>query len=143
MKQNLGRTAYLLEGIKSLPAIKPWKLHLEYDGGVIDGDFLYGMISNTKRVGGFNLKIKDSISINDGLMELILVRNPDKPVDSAKMLSAVLTQDTNSEYITFAQAKNIKFQTDIPMPWTVDGEPGGSLTEGTLHILEHAVELYI
>jgi len=143
LKQNLGRTAYLLEGIKSLPAIKPWKLRLEYDGGVIDGDFLYGMISNTKRVGGFDLKIKEPISINDGLMELILVRNPDKPVDGAKMLSAVLMQDTSSEYITFAQAKSIKFQADVPMPWTVDGEPGGSFTEGTVQILEHAVELFI
>ena len=143
LKQNLGRTAYLLEGIKSLPTIKPWRMHLEYDGNVIEGDFLYGMLSNTKRVGGFNLKVKEPISINDGLMELILVRNPDKPVDSAKMLSAVLTQDTKSEYITFVQAKNIKFHTDIPMPWTVDGEPGGNLVEGNVKILEHAVELFI
>ncbi len=143
LKQNLGRTAYLLEGIKSLPTIKPWKLHLEYDDGEIDGEFLYGMLSNTKRVGGFDLKVKDAISICDGLMELILVRNPNKPVDNAKMLSAVLTQDTKSEYITFVQAKNITFRTDIPMPWTVDGEPGGSLTEGKVEIIEHAVELYI
>lgn len=143
LKQNLGRTAYLLEGIKSLSAIKPWHIRLEYDGGIIEGDFLYGMLSNTKRVGGFNLKVKEPISINDGLMELILIRNPDKPVDSAKMLSAVLAQDTHSEYITFVQAKNITFHTDIPMPWTVDGEPGGNLVEGNVKILEHAVELFI
>ena len=143
MKQNLGRTAYLLEGIKSLPSIKPWKLHIEYDGNEIEGDFLYGMLSNTKRVGGFDLKIKEPISISDGLMELILIRNPDKPVDSAKMLSAVLTQDTSSEFITFVQAKNITFHTDLPMPWTVDGEPGGNLTEGKVEIIEHALELFI
>jgi len=116
---------------------------VKYDGNEIEGDFLYGMLSNTKRVGGFDLKIKEPISISDGLMELILIRNPDKPVDSAKMLSAVLTQDTSSEFITFVQAKNITFHTDLPMPWTVDGEPGGNLTEGKVEIIEHALELYI
>lgn len=49
LKQSLGRTAYIIEGIKSLASIKPWKVRIEHDEGVDEGEFLYGMISNTRR----------------------------------------------------------------------------------------------
>lgn len=142
LKQSLGRTAYILEGIKSLSSIKPWRIAVEYDNGSVEGEFLYGMISNTRRVGGFELKMKDDISISDGLMELILIRNPSKHLDNAKMLNAVLAQDTSSEYITFVHTKNIRFHTDEELPWTVDGENGGVVKDGEVTIAEHAIKLF-
>lgn len=142
LKQSLGRTAYIFEGIKSLGTIRPWKLKIDHDNGTVEGEFLYGMISNTRRVGGFELKMKDAISISDGLMEVILIRKPEKTVDNAKMLGAVLAQDTQSEYITFAHTKNIRFTSDEELPWTVDGENGGIVKSGEVSILEHAIELY-
>lgn len=143
LKQNFGRTAYIVEGIKRLAAIRPWKMKFEYDGKTVEGEFLYGMISNTKRVGGFDLKIKDDISISDGLMELILIKKPEKSTDNAKMLGAVLAQDTSSGFISFDHTKKIRFHTDEMMPWTVDGEDAGSTQDGTIEILHHAVELYL
>lgn len=142
LKQAFGRTAYLVEGIKSLTTLKPWKLNIEHDNGTVDGEFYYGMVSNTRRVGGFDLKVKESISITDGLMEVILVKKPSKTTDNAKMIGAVLAQDTNSEFITFTHAKNITFNSDIPMPWTVDGEYGGTMQSGNVSVLEHAIEMF-
>ena len=142
LKQSLGRTAYIVEGIRSLGTIRPWKLKIEHDCGMVEGEFLYGMISNTRRVGGFELKMKDKISISDGLMEVILVRKPDKPADNAKMLGAVLAQDTQSQFITFEHTKNIRFTAEADLPWTVDGENGGNVRSGKVSILERAVELF-
>lgn len=142
LKQSLGRTAYILEGIKSLATIKPWRIQIEHDKGSVEGEFLYGMISNTRRVGGFELKMKNDISISDGLMEMILIRNPSKPGDNAKMLGAVLAQDISSEYITFVHTKNIRFKTDEELPWTIDGESGGIVKNGEIKIIEHAINLY-
>ena len=142
LKQSLGRTAYIVEGIKSLATIRPWKLKIEHDSGTVEGEFFYGMISNTRRVGGFELKMKEQISISDGLMEVILVRKPDKPVDNAKMLGAVLAQDTHSEFITFEHTKNIRFTGEADLPWTVDGENGGIVRKGDVTILERAIELF-
>lgn len=142
LKNSLGRTAYIFEGIKSLATIRPWKLKIEHDNGTVEGEFLYGMISNTRRVGGFELKMKDDISISDGLMEVVLVKKPAHPSEGAKMLGAVLAQDTQSEYITFAHTKNIRFVSDEDLPWTVDGENGGIVKSGDVTILEHAIELY-
>ncbi|MBE6541723.1 MAG: YegS/Rv2252/BmrU family lipid kinase [Ruminococcaceae bacterium] len=142
MKRNLGYTAYLFEGIKSIGTIRPWKMELKHDHGTVEGEFLYGMISNTRKIGGFDLKMKNDISISDGLMEVILVKKPQNPADNPKMLGAVLSQDTSSEYITFEHVKQIEFTTDERLPWTVDGEDGGIVKQGKVEIIERAIELF-
>lgn len=142
LKNSLGWTAYLLEGIRSIGNLRPWKMKLEHDHGVVEGEFLYGMLSNTRRIGGFELKMKNDISISDGLMEVLLIRKPTNTADNAKLLGAVLAQDMTSEYVIFAHTTYIKFEADEPIPWTLDGEDGGTIRCGEAKILEHAVELY-
>ena len=143
MKQSLGWSAYIIEGLKSVPNIRPLHMKLRHDGGEEEGNYLYGMVSNTRRVGGFDLRLKEDISLSDGLMELILIRQPDNPADNAKMLGAVLMQDTSSEYITFVHTSRLTFEADEPVAWTVDGENGGEVREGELEVLQGAVELYL
>ncbi len=143
MKNSLGKSAYIFEGIKSLASIRPWRMTVEYDGGTVSGDFLYGMLSNSRSVGGFELKMKDDISISDGLMELVLIRQPSNPANNAKMLTAVLMQDTSSEFITFAHTKHIRFNSENAIPWTVDGEFGGKVKSGEAETVGQAIELYL
>ena len=141
LKKSIGWVAYFLEGIKSLPNIRPFKMRFEFDGGSEEGEFLFGMISNTTHVGGFDLKRKSDISLEDGLMELILIRNPASAADNPKLISAVIAQDPTSEFITFKQVKHIRFTSEEALPWTVDGECGGTITEGSADIIEGAVNL--
>ncbi len=143
LKQSLGWSAYIFEGMKSLPSIRPIPMRIEYDGGVVEGDFLYGMMSNTRRVGGFDLKMREHISLSDGLMEIILIRRPDNPADNPKMLGAVLMQDTSSEFIVFAHTKSLRFETEDAVSWTIDGENGGEIRKGEIILKEHAVELFL
>ena len=142
MKQNLGWTAYILEGMKSVPNIRPVHMKIRHDGGEEEGNYLYGMLSNTRRVGGFEMKMKEDISLCDGLMELILIRKPDNNADSAKMLGAVLMQDLTSEYMTFAHTASLRFEADEPVPWTLDGENGGAVKEGEITVLPRAIRLF-
>ena len=143
LKQSLGWSAYIFEGMKSLPSIRPIPMRIEYDSGVAEGDFLYGMMSNTRRVGGFDLKMREHISLSDGLMEIILIRRPDNPADNPKMLGAVLMQDTSSEFIVFAHTKSLRFETEDAVSWTIDGENGGEIRKGEIILKEHAVELFL
>lgn len=143
MKQNLGWSAYIIEGLKSLPSIRPIHMKIRYDGGEEEGEYLYGMVSNTRRVGGFDLKMREDISLSDGLMEVILIRRPENPADNGKMLGAVLMQDTSSEFITFAHTSRLSFEADEPVPWTVDGENGGAVRTGEVSVMERAVDIFI
>ncbi len=142
-KQKFGRAAYLAEGIKSLGSIRPWHMKIVHDDGEIEGDFLYGMISNTRMVGGFPLRMKEDISLVDGKMELILIRQPKNPADQTKMLGAVLAQDITSEFICFVHTSKITFESEEAIPWTVDGEFGGSVTEGEGHVRERAIRIVL
>jgi len=143
MKQNLGWSAYIIEGLKSVPGIRPIHMRIRHDGGEEEGNYLYGMVSNTRRVGGFDLRMREDISLSDGLMEVILIRKPDNPADNAKMLGAVLMQDTTNEFITFAHTAHLSFEADEPVPWTVDGENGGAVQAGEVSVLHRAVELFL
>ena len=55
MKNTFGSLAYIAEGlrIKRLNSMKPYKVKVEYDGNVIEDEFIYGMICNSMSVGGF------------------------------------------------------------------------------------------
>lgn len=142
LKKTIGWPAYIIEGIKSVPSIRATHAKIEFDGGVIEGDYLYGMISNTKHVGGFDLKLKDEILLDDGYMELVLVKKPDNPADNAKLISALLARDTSGEFFSLHHIKNAHFTFEEPTEWTVDGECGGALTDVTGGILDGAIELY-
>ena len=143
LKQAFGYAAYLVEGIKSLGNIRPISMTCNIDGATISGDFLYGMIANTRRVGGIQLKVKDSISISDGLMEIFLVRNPDNPADNPKVIGALLTQDTNSDYIIYRQAKNIHFDFKNETTWTLDGENGGTYRSVDINVSPASLKLFM
>lgn len=53
MKNILGHMAYILEGITRLSSIKSYDVTVTADGRRIEGDYLYGMVTNSHSVGGF------------------------------------------------------------------------------------------
>ena len=53
IKNVLGHAAYLLEGVKRLPSVRAYPLRIMCNEDVIEGEFLYGMVTNSHSVGGF------------------------------------------------------------------------------------------
>ena len=53
VKNVLGHVAYLLEGMKSLATIKKYKLKVMTDETVFEDEFIFGMITYSHSVGGF------------------------------------------------------------------------------------------
>ncbi len=142
-KNLLGHAAYVLEGIKQVGSIKPYKLKIEVDGKVIEGEFLYGMVSNTLQVGGMKLIPSDmAVSLNDGMFEVFLIRAPKSMADIQGMISAALNQGANNGFLSF-KAKKIRFICENAVPWTVDGEFGGDCTEVTIENITGSVGIVV
>ena len=76
VKNALGHTAYILEGIQELSQIRKEHVRLEIDSGVIEDDFLFGAISNSTSVGGILTLDPKQVDMSDGMFELLLVRSP-------------------------------------------------------------------
>ena len=66
----------MIEAVKSLPSIKSYHMRFEFDGKVIEDDFIYGMISNSNSVGGFKGLTGKDVILDDGLYEVTLVKMP-------------------------------------------------------------------
>lgn len=52
-KNLLGHQAYMIESVKSLASIKPYHMRVEWDDQILEEDFVFGMVTNTRSVGGF------------------------------------------------------------------------------------------
>ena len=126
-KCRLGRAAYILEGIRRLPTIKTYRMSITHDGGQVEGDFLFGMVSNAISVGGFRLHEDFAISMNDGLLEVLLVRSPEDLTQTRSLIRASLQQELDSEYLVSLRTSHLLCEAEEEVPWTLDGEYGGSL----------------
>ena len=53
LKKVFGKFAYFIVGVKYAKKIKAYRLEAVVDGVVTKGNFIYGSISNSKSIGGF------------------------------------------------------------------------------------------
>lgn len=125
-KNIFGHLAYIFEGLRTLPTIKPIHMKISFDDNVIEDDFILGMVTNSLQVGGIKFNLGTAISLNDGMFEVLLVKKPQNATSFQTIISAFMTQniDKAKDIISF-KASKIKFETEAPIPWTVDGEFGG------------------
>lgn len=122
IKNALGHTAYVLEGINELSQIRREHVRMELDGQVIEDDFLFGAISNSTSVGGILTLDPKVVDMADGKLEVLLVRMPADLLEISECIRAVRTQKYDCAMITFRSAEKIRVYADPDMLWTLDGE---------------------
>ena len=125
IKNALGHTAYLLEGIQELSQIRKHHVKLTLDEGeVLEDDYLFGAICNSTSVGGILSLDPRQVDLQDGKFEILLVKAPKTLQDIPECLLAVQKQQYNSAIMTFRSASHITVEADPNLSWTLDGERG-------------------
>lgn len=122
LKNVVGHLAYFLEGIKDLSSLKPYHARVEVNGEVIEGDYVFGSVSNTRSVGGIVKLKEDSVGLDDGLFEVILVKSPKTPMDLNNIIAGILYSDFSSDVFDFVKAHRVSFEFEQNMNWSLDGE---------------------
>ncbi len=128
-KKALGHLAYVLQGMAQLPRIEAVNARVEYDGGVVEGRFLYGSMSNSTSVAGILRLKEEMVSLGDGQSELVLVREPQTIDGFGAILTSALTQSFDCPDLLILHTTKARFFFDKPVPWTRDGEDGGAHLE--------------
>ena len=123
-KNLLGYLAYILEGARSLADIKPFHVSIETEEEKLEGDYVLGLISNSRSVAGMKPPASSETRLDDGLMELTLIRMPDSLKELRGLLESYITSDHRSELMEFRQGKSFDL-TSEKLCWTLDGEFGG------------------
>jgi YegS/Rv2252/BmrU family lipid kinase len=125
IKNVLGHLAYVLEGAKRLFNLKSYHMKLVIGEEEIEDDFIYGMVTNSKSVGGFRNITGKNVQLDDGLFEVTMIRTPKNPIELQEILGAILTQEMDNKLIYFRKAAKVHFESLEAVSWTLDGEFGG------------------
>ncbi|MBR1457552.1 MAG: YegS/Rv2252/BmrU family lipid kinase, partial [Oscillospiraceae bacterium] len=73
LKNVLGHTAYILDGIKDLSKIKPLHVKLTVDGSVYEDDYLFGAVCNSTSIAGTLVNTFAPLLLNSIMMVFYLV----------------------------------------------------------------------
>ena len=140
IKNILGYNAYMLESVKNLPSIKPYHIKVEYGDQVLEGDFLYGMVSNTTSVGRFRNFPPGNPDLSDGLLEVTLISPIRDVKDMEEFSRALLMNDPSilSSMMTTFSAPKVRITASNDLLWTLDGEAGGAHQVAEIEALHNA-----
>ncbi len=143
IKNVLGQAAYFFEGIKSLGTIKPIHLKFKCDDREIEGDFLFGAISNSMSVGGIVKFDQAAVQLNDGLFEVLLIKNPTSVLGFQSIIDGIVKHELNRENLEFFRTKEILVSSDGNLDWTLDGEHGVSNDKIKIKNIHNAVRFIV
>ena len=129
LKKTFGKVAYYINGLGELTNIKTFDLEIVLDGNetIKEKAILYAIL-NGKSVGGFE-NVIDEASMNDGFMDILIVKNIDNPLDIPKILIDLMNSNlTNNDYIRTLQAKKCKIKkVTEEIDVSIDGEEGENI----------------
>lgn len=140
-KNIFGHMAYLLNAFRFMNTISSHHVRIKSDTKNVEGDYIFGAVTNSKSVGGVFRFRDDMVDFNDGKYEVLLIKRPQKKIEVLNIIISMLRQNYSNRYITFFHASEIDIETDEDLDWAVDGEciHGGK----NVHIKnnKHAVDL--
>lgn len=143
VKNVMGHMAYILSSIRDISKITARHLTVDMaDGTHLEGDYIFGAMSNTTSAGGVVKLPADRVSMTDGQMEVFLIRSPRSPIELNKIIASLLsTNYADNPMIDFLHATEAHFTFTEPTAWSLDGEEATGGTEVSIRCLPSAIHL--
>ena len=134
-KNMLGHLAYLMEGVKDIANLRPHHASFDLSNGLhLEGDYVFGAITNTTSAGGVVKLPSDRVSMSDGQFELLLIHHPKTALDLNRIATVLLTQDFDScPLVDLYHTDRVRVTLEEPLSWSLDGEEamGGTVIDIT------------
>lgn len=143
MKNVLGHLAYVLEGTKRLFNVPSYRIKVTYDGETLEDEFIFGMVTNSRSVGGFRNMIGKQVVFDDGLFEVTLIKTPKNPLALQEIVASLLIEQVDTKHMYSFKTGRITFESLEEIPWTLDGEFGGAHDEVTVENLNRQLRIMV
>lgn len=139
VKNVLGYTAYALNSLAAIPnglsaRIRASVESEEFSG---EGEYMYGSVSNCYSVAGIQSPLLDTVELDDGYFEVVLIKAPDNIAELIEIASTLVSGDIeskNNKHVTMFKTKKVTFTFKDKTEWTLDGEYGGMVTKATVSV---------
>lgn len=126
LKNQLGHLAYILQGMTELGNMRAYHMHVESESLVTDGEFAFGMVTNSHSIGGFSNITGNKVDLQDGLFEVTLIKMPKNPIEMSEILMSIGNPSAGSDMIINFKTSQVTLRCDETVSWTRDGEYAGS-----------------
>lgn len=143
MKNVLGHLAYILEGSKQIFNIPSYHIRVTHDEELIEDDFMFGMVTNSRSVGGFKGIIGKDVIFDDGLFEVTLIKTPKNPIALNEIIASLVIKQIDSNHVYSFRTGEVHFESVEEIPWTLDGEFGGEHDEVIIYNRKQALPLMV
>ena len=143
MKNVLGHLAYVLEGTKRLFNVPSYRIKVTHDGETLEDEFIFGMVTNSRSVGGFRNMIGKQVVFDDGLFEVSLIKTPKNPLALQEIVASLLIEQVDTKHMYSFKTGRITFESLEEIPWTLDGEFGGAHDEVTVENLNRQLRIMV
>ena len=127
IKNIFGHSAYVMAGVKELANIKPIHARITLEKGTPEeetheGDYVLGAVCNSKSIGGILNLEKLDVDMNDGLMEVLMIKMPKDIIELNDIAISALSGTFKSHQIEKYSAENVTVEISEDTHWTLDGE---------------------
>jgi len=123
MKNTFGHLAYVVEGVKELPYLRPTALRITTETGEVhEGEYVLGAIANTTSIGGIIKLDSAYVDMSDGEFEVLLIHYPKNIMDLNNIITSMNTNDYENPSISFFRARELTVESKEKILWSVDGE---------------------
>ena len=143
VKNVLGHQAYVFESLKSLSNIKSYYLAIHCNEIEMKGSYIYGMISNSRSVGGVKDICGKDVELDDGLFEVTLVKEPVSPLELQQIVAGLLSKNQKSPMVERFKTDRIVIESDKAVEWTVDGENGDAHQRVEISVVNKAIDIMV
>ena len=139
MRDRYGKLAYLIAALKTIPESEAIRYRLTLDDEDVECEGFTCIVQNAGNMGVAGLSLVPSVSISDGLLDVVVIHGLD-PLSLASALSSIAQTPLDPERLHHWQAREITIATDSPQMVIADGEAWGE-TPITMKVLPAAVRV--
>ena len=135
--------AYILEGARRVGTYPSYRFRIRANNMLIEDEFLYGMITNSTSVGGFQNITGENVRLDDGLFEVTLIRKPSNVKELNEIMVSLVSRRIDTHMIYCFKTSHIEFESEEQVAWTLDGEFGGQHNRVVVNNMEKALSIIV
>ncbi len=121
-KNLFGHFAYLLHAVQCMHKIRSYHLKVKTDERRVEGDFIFGAVTNSTSVAGIFQYPEKYVDFADGKYEILLIKKPKNIWTALSILITMLRKSYRHDNIIRFKASDIRVISEEPLDWSVDGE---------------------
>ena len=84
----------------------------------------------------------DELALDDGEMEFTLIKKSNDPVQLGNTIKALM-DNTEAKHLVRRKTSKVRIAFEDVVPWTLDGEYGGSVKYVDLEVVKKAVKIIV